>query len=84
MRSFSQSSLLISQVFDDICREFGHPRVDLFSGKADTRLPIYVSPIQDLKAWKEDIYQNPWKNLDLYVTLHSLSSVESPDFINSY
>ena len=45
---------LFPRMLDDICREFCCPLVSLLTTRADTKLLIYVSPISDPIAWKED------------------------------
>ncbi|MPC48735.1 hypothetical protein E2C01_042518 [Portunus trituberculatus] len=30
------------------------------------QLPLYVSPLLDLRVWKEDVFAFPWEDLDLY------------------
>ena len=41
---------LLPQVFNAICEEFGHPRVDLFDLLANMKLPLYVSLVPDPKV----------------------------------
>ena len=43
---------LLPHVFDEICWEFGRPHLDLFATRANTKLPIYVSLVPDMLAWK--------------------------------
>ena len=45
-------------VFDDICRDFDFPHVDLFTTRTNAKLHINVSPIDYPMAWKEDAFQH--------------------------
>ena len=42
------------QVFKQICQRWFTPHVDLFATYLNHNLPLYVSPIPDLKAWHID------------------------------
>ena len=41
--------------------------VDLFATHLNHKLPIYVSPVPDKKAWKIDALNICWEGLDGYV-----------------
>ena len=57
---------LLQEVFDQICRRWHKPEVDLFATKFKHKLPRFVSPVPDLLAWKVDALSVPWRNLDAY------------------
>ena len=57
---------LLPQLVKGSWREFSCPCVGLFLTKAYSKLFIYVSPIPDLMAWKEDVFQPPWDNIYVY------------------
>ena len=38
---------LLPRVFEGICSIFGNPHLDLFATRANTKLPLYVSPVPD-------------------------------------
>ena len=42
------------QLFKQICHKWFTPHVDLFATHLNHKLPLYVSPIPDLKAWDID------------------------------
>ena len=54
------------QVFNNTCREFGHPHVSLFATTVNTKLPVYVLHIPDPMAFKEDTFQHQWSELSVY------------------
>ena len=58
---------LLQEVFDQICRRWHKPEVDLFATKFNRKLPRFVSPVPDLLAWKVDALSVPWQDLDAYV-----------------
>ena len=58
---------LLQEVFDQICRRWHKPEVDLFVTKFNHKLPRFVSPVPDLLAWKVDALSVPWQDLDAYV-----------------
>ena len=60
---------LFSRVFVVFYGVFGHPHLVLFATQANAKLPLYVSPVPDLKAWKQDIFQHPWDHLSAYAFL---------------
>ena len=51
------------QVFKQICQKWFTPHVDLF---ATHKLPLYVSPVPDPKAWDIDALNINWTNLTAY------------------
>lgn len=54
----------------EICRKifqvWGSPQVDLFATALTHRLPLYVSPLPDQRAWRQDAFSFQWDGLDLY------------------
>ena len=40
--------------------------IGLFATRANTKLPLYVSPVPDSLAWKQDAFQHPWNDLNAY------------------
>ena len=42
---------------------FKRPYLDLFATRAKAKLPMYVSPVLDPLAWKQDAFQYPWDHL---------------------
>ena len=54
----------------EVCRlvfkVWGAPQVDLFATALSHQLPLYVSPLPDPRAWKEDAFSFQWEGLDLY------------------
>ena len=54
------------QVFKQICQKWFTPHVDLFATHQKHKLPLYVSPIPDPKAWDIDALNINWTNLTAY------------------
>ena len=54
---------LLPHVFNGICRAFGCPHLDLFATWANAKLPLYVLPVPDPLAWKQDALHLPWNYL---------------------
>ena len=54
------------QVFKEICRKWFTPHVDLFATHLNQKLPLYVSPIPDPRAWNIDALNINWTNLTAY------------------
>ena len=54
------------QVFKQICQKWFTPHVDLFATHLNHKLPLYVSPIPDLRAWDIDALNIDWTNLMAY------------------
>ena len=57
---------LPQQIFNQICKVWCTPMVDLFATQLNQKLPIYVSPVPDKKAWKIDALNICWEGLDGY------------------
>ena len=45
---------LLPLMFEEIYRVFGRPHLNLFATRANTKLLLYLSPIPDPRAWKQD------------------------------
>ena len=77
---------LLQEVFDQICRRWHKPEVDLFVTKFNHKLPRFVYPVPDPLAWKVDALSVPWQNLDAHafppVTL--LGKVVSKLMVHGY
>ena len=56
----------LTRVFDRFCRVFGRPHLDLFATRASNKFPLYVSPVPDLLAWKQDALHLPSDPLKAY------------------
>ena len=54
------------QVFKQICQKWFTPHVDLFATHLNHKLPLYVSPIPDPKAWDIDALNINWTALIAY------------------
>ena len=54
------------QVFKQICQKWFTPHVDLFATHLNYKLPLYVSPIPDPRAWDIDALNINWTNLMAY------------------
>ena len=53
-------------VFAQICHRLHLPKVNLFATRYNCKLPQFVSPVPDPKAWAVDVLSLSWENLDLY------------------
>ena len=54
------------QVFKQISQKWFTPHVDLFATHLNHKLPLYVSPIPDPKAWDIDALNIDWTGLTAY------------------
>ena len=54
------------QVFKQICQKWFTPHVDLFATHLNHKLPLYVSPVPDPKAWDIDALNINWTSLTTY------------------
>ena len=54
------------QVFKQISQKWFTPHVDLFATHLNYKLPLYVSPIPDPKAWDIDALNIDWTGLPAY------------------
>ena len=55
------------EIFKLICKVLYRPMIDGFATAENTKLPIYISPIPDEKAYAVDALSTPWHNLSLYL-----------------
>ena len=54
------------QVFRQICQKWFTPHVDLFATHLNHKLPLYVSPVPDPRAWDIDALNINWVGLTAY------------------
>ena len=54
------------QVFKQICQKWFTPHVDLFATHLNHKLPLYISPVPDPKAWDIDALNINWTGLTAY------------------
>ena len=54
------------EVFKQICQKWFTPHVDLFATHLNHKLPLYMSPIPDPRAWDIDAVSINWTNLTAY------------------
>ena len=54
------------QVFKQICQKWFTPHVDLFATHLNHKLPLYVSPVPDPKAWDIDALNIKWMSVTAY------------------
>ena len=57
---------LLQTVFQEICHVWHTPQVDLFATRFNCKLPQFVSPVPDPKAWAVDAISLSWEDLDPY------------------
>ena len=57
---------LYQQVFNLLCSRWARPQLDLFATWFNHKLPRFVAPVPDQKAWAVDALSLPWKDLDVY------------------
>ena len=57
---------LDQRVFNLLCSRWAPPQVDLFATRYNYKLPKFVSPVPDSKAWAVDALSLTWQNLDVY------------------
>ena len=53
-------------VFQQICQKWFTPHADLFATHLNHKLPLYVSPVPDPKAWDIDALNINWTGLNAY------------------
>ena len=63
---------LLPWMFDGISKEYSHPHTDRFASRMNTKLPLYVSPVSDPKAGKENAFQHWWDDVSVYAFPHSI------------
>ena len=54
------------QVLKQFCRNWFTPHVDLFATNLNHKLPLYLSPVPDPKAWDIDALNINWMGLAAY------------------
>ena len=57
---------LLQEVFQEICRRWHQPQVDLFATRFNNKLPLFVSPVPDPLAIAVDALSLPWEDLEAY------------------
>ena len=57
---------LDQRVFNLLCSNWGLPQVDLFATRFNFKIPRFVSPVPDRKAWAVDALSQPWEDLEVY------------------
>ena len=55
------------QVFECICRQLFKPMVDAFATAENHKLPLYISPVPDPKAYAVDALSFDWSGLSIYM-----------------
>ena len=53
-------------VFAQICHRWHFPKIDMFATSYNSKLPQFMSPVPDAKAWAVDALSLSWENLDMY------------------
>ena len=56
------------QVFKQICQKWFTPHVDLFATHLNHKLPLYISPVPDPRAWDIDALNINWTGLTAYAS----------------
>ena len=57
---------LLPDIFQDLCRKWHQPQIDLFATRFNNKLPLFVSPVPDTLAVAVDALTLPWEDLDAY------------------
>ena len=57
---------LDQRVFNLLCSKWGLPQVDLFATRFNFKIPRFVSPVPDQRAWAVDALSQPWEGLEVY------------------
>ena len=57
---------LLPDIFQDLCRKWHRPQIDLFATRFNNKLPRFVSPVPDTLAVAVDALTLPWEDLDAY------------------
>lgn len=52
--------MLNKDVFNDLCRKFGCPDIDLFASRNNHQLPLYMSWFPDCHAYAIDAFSHVW------------------------
>ena len=56
----------LPDIFQDLCRKWHRPQIDLFATRFNNKLPLFVSPVPDTMAVAVDALTLPWEDLDAY------------------
>ena len=57
---------LDQQVFNLLCSNWGLPQVDLFATRFNFKIPRFVSPVPDQRAWAMAALSQSWEDLEVY------------------
>ena len=57
---------LLPDIFQDLCRKWHRPQIDLFATRFNNKLPRFVSPVPDTLAVAVDALTLHWEDLDAY------------------
>ena len=57
---------LVPEVFQNLCKKWHQPQIDLFATRFNYKLPQFVSPVPDSLAVAVDALTLPWEDLDAY------------------
>ena len=57
---------LLPDIFQDLCRKWHRPQIDLFATRFNNKLPLFVSPVPDTLAVAVDALTLSWEDLDAY------------------
>ena len=61
---------------------FGHPHTDLFAIRTNAKLTLYMPPVPNPIAWKQDALQHHWNDLSAYMPPPSLADLVEIDAFN--
>ena len=54
------------RIFNKVWEIWSKPEIDLFATRFNARLPLFVSPVPDDRAWAVDAMSLEWDNLNAY------------------
>ena len=57
---------LLPEIFQNLCKKWHQPQIDLFATRFNYKLPQFVSPVPDSLAVAVDALTLPWEDLDAY------------------
>ena len=57
---------LLPSIFEAVCLVWDRPHVDLFATALNNRLPVYMSPVPDERAFAVDALSQDWTGLNGY------------------
>jgi len=58
--------MLCPAVFQQLCRVFGAPNIDLFATSRNTQLPVFFSPLPESEALATDAISQKWDGMSGY------------------